>query len=570
LGKLFDETIKQPNLFQAWRRIRENGCSSSLEETRWAIEEFDRQVNRNIIRLQRRLRDRSFEFDPQYGVTKKKASGKRGIVMASVQNRVVERGLLDTLQSRSGFVKSVITMPTSVGGVPERSVPHGLKMIDEAIKNGCRHFVRSDISGFFDGIPRKSVLERIASDADDTRFIELLDRATTVTLANENLLGDDRKIFPTDKQGVAQGSPLSPLFGNILLYEFDKQFNKDGVMCVRFIDDFVLLSKDERRVVKAFAGAKAHLEELGLQCHDPFAEARNDKADHGKIDDGFVFLGYDIRPGLFQPSAKARAEMLKAVKDRIRVGKRSIGAIKREPHADNSQRYVQTMVGIDRALRGWGNAFAYSNASETIDQLDQKIEAELGRFRSWYADLIRHQDWKVRRRTGGVCVLTDIKPKSFADVPFRLEKGGRFVRSARTINISTDGSVHGAKRLGRDKGPGGWAFVIHESDEVGFGFEHDVTNNQMELRAVIEALKAAPKEKSICLRTDSQYVEKIANGKNATSSNGEMWREYQALVKDRRVKVTWVKGHDGDPHNERADELAKQQALAASQHKHVA
>lgn len=570
MGKLFDETTTQPNLFQAWRRIRENGYSSSREETRWAAEEFDRHANRNIARLQRSLRDSLFEFDPQYGVTKKKASGKRGIVMASVRNRIVERALLDTLQSRSAFVKSVITMPTSVGGVPERSVPHGLKMIDEAIKDGIRYFIRSDISGFFDGISRQSVLGQISAETDDRRFIDLLDRATTVTLANEKQLGDERKVFPTDEMGVAQGSPLSPLFGNILLYDFDNQFNKQGVICVRFIDDFVLLSKDKRRVTKAFESAKTHLTNLGLKCHDPAEGMAKDKADHGKIENGFVFLGYDIRPGLFQPSAKARAEILKAVKDRIRVGKRSIVAIKREPHADNSQRYVQTMVGIDRALRGWGNAFAYSNASETIDQLDRKIESELGSFRNWFADLTRGQDWKVRRRTGGVCVLTDIETKTFSDVPFRIEKGKRFVKSARTCTISTDGSVHGAKRLGRDKGPGGWAFVMHESETEGSGFELDVTNNQMELRAVIEALKAAPKDKSICIRTDSQYVEQIASRKNVTKSNGEMWLEYQSLVKGRQVKVVWVKAHDGDPHNERADEIAKQRALEASQQKRVA
>ncbi|MGH1349563.1 MAG: RNase H family protein [Methyloligellaceae bacterium] len=573
MGKLFDETKKQHNLFQAWRRIRENGYASKLEETRWATEQFDHQATRNIIRIQKRLRDGSFEFDPQYGVTKKKSSGsKRGIVMASVQNRIVERAVLDTLQDRSSFVKSVNTMPTSVGGVPERSVPHGLKMIDEAIKDGCRYFVRSDISGFFDGISRKSVIDKLASGIDDERFIELLSKATTVTLVNEKNLGDDRKVFPTDEQGVAQGSPLSPLFGNVLLYDFDVQFNQHGVICIRFIDDFVLLSKDERRVIKAFASAKTHLEKLGLKCHDPFAKSIKDKADFGEIKDGFVFLGYDIRPGLFQPSAKARAELLKSVRNRIKVGKRSIVDIIRQPHADNSQRYVQTMVGIDRILRGWGNAFAYNNAPETLEQLDMKIEGELGRFRSWYSDFIRNHDWKARRRTGGVCVLTDIKQKSFSDVPVRLKKGSRFVKSARTITISTDGAVQGHnKKQGRDKGPGGWAYVMHEDDSVGAGFALEVTNNQMELLAVIEALKAAPIDKSVCIRTDSQYVYKIANGENVAKSNGEMWREYQSLVqKQRSVKVVWIKGHNGDPYNERADLIAKEQALEASKQKSAA
>ena len=567
MGKLFDETTKQHHLFQAWRRIRENGYASSLEETRWAVEQFDRQADRNIKRIQKRLRDGSFEFEAQVGVAKKKSSGngKRGIVMASIHNRVVERALLDALQLHSPFVKVVIARETSVGGVPERSVPHGLKIINDAMRSGHQHFVRSDISGFFDGIPRKAVLDRIAADVADERFSALLDKATTVVLANEKALGEDRKIFPTDDEGVAQGSPLSPLFGNVLLYDFDVQFNKDGVICVRFIDDFVLLSKEERRATKAFQSAKAHLEKLALKCHDPFTNASKEKAQRGKVEEGFVFLGYDVRPGLLQPAARARNDLLKSVKDRIKIGKRNISEVRREPSADNTQRYTQTLVGIDRALRGWGNAFAYGNAPATLDDLDMKVEEELGKFRSWYSDFVRTYDWKTRRRTGGVCLLTDIKPKDLSDVPFKLEIGGRFVKSSKAITISTDGSVGGSRRNAKDKGPGGWSYVVHETNEEGSGSDQNVTNNQMELRAVIEAVRAAPKEKSICIRTDSQYVQQIANGTNLAKSNAEMWREYESLAKGRKIKIVWVKGHAGDVHNERADALAKQKSLEASQ-----
>lgn len=487
--------------------------------------------------------------------------------MASVHNRIVERALLDVLQSKSTFVRNVVTVQTSVGGVPDRSVPHGIKLIDEAFKSGCRYFVRSDISGFFDSIARKSVLERIGAEINDEKFMDLLERATTVTLANEHALGEDKSIFPTDELGVAQGSPLSPLFGNILLYEFDQKFNGDGVVCVRFIDDFILISKDERRAIRAFESAKRYLCDIGLVCHDPFVTENKKKAEKGRVEDGFVFLGYDIRPGLFQPSEVARKEVLKSVKERIAIGKKEIVSVMRTPHSDNSPRYSQTMVGIDRAIRGWGNAFAYGNAPETIEQLDLRIDEELASFRNWYADIVRQGDWKLRRRTGGVCLLSDIEPKSLEDVPFKIEQGGRFVQSKLTLTISTDGSVAGSRRHGRDKGPGGWAFLIHENEQKGSGFEFDVTNNQMELRAVIEAIKATPVGKSIRIRTDSQYVQKIASGETNAKSNTEMWREYQSLANGRKIKVVWVKGHAGDAHNERVDRLAKLRSEDASRFK---
>ena len=229
VGKYFNRATELNSLRNAWQRIRANGSVSKSHETRTAVEAFAGKAERNLGKIQRLLRDKKFEFEPQYGILKKKSSGgKRGIVLASVQNRVVERALLDCLQSYSSFVKSVITQPTSVGGVPNRSVPHGLKLVKDAFEAGKRYSGRSDISGFFDHIPKATVIERIAGDIDDPRFIETLTAATTVVLKNEEALGDDRSVFPTDEEGVAQGSPLSPLFGNILLYDFDREFNSRG------------------------------------------------------------------------------------------------------------------------------------------------------------------------------------------------------------------------------------------------------------------------------------------------------------------------------------------------------
>ena len=249
MGRLFDQCTKQDALHKAWRRIRSNGLRSKADETRQAIEDFERTTNRNISRIQSRLRSGEFKFDPQKGVLKTKSSGgKRGIVMASVHNRVVERALLDVLQDKVEIARQAGKQPSSFGGVPHRSVPHALKFLYDAFETGHTYYIRSDISGFFDRITRKSVLGRIKQDTDDTRLLALLEEATTVTLGNGEVLGEDRRVFPTDEQGVAQGSPLSPLFGNILLQPFDERFNERGVLCARFIDDFVLLGTTQTKV----------------------------------------------------------------------------------------------------------------------------------------------------------------------------------------------------------------------------------------------------------------------------------------------------------------------------------
>jgi RNA-directed DNA polymerase len=567
MGRLFDSATKQSSLKLAWQRIRANGSVSSAAETRVAVEMFDRDESRNIYNIQRRLHADSFEFEPQKGVLKnKKSGGKRGIVMASVHNRIVERAWLDCLQSKSRFVQQVINLRTSVGGVPNRSVPHGLRLIRDAFLEGKVHYVRSDISGFFDHVPRSLVLAKIAHGIDDARFLRTLDAATTVVLANEIALGEERRVFPTNEEGVAQGSPLSPLFGNILLYDFDLRFNDRGIICIRFIDDFVLLGDIGRNVSKAFQNAKEMLKSLGLSCHDPFSGKTNsDKAAYGRVDDGFVFLGYDIRPGLFQPSRQAREKLEKVVDGHLYRGKQAILEVKRAGNSfESRQRYAQTLTLIDKVMRGWGDAFAYGNAPSTMENLDRKIDVQLNKFRNWFAEQLRDADWKTKRRLGGVCMLSDGELKNLDDVPFILENGKRFVRSANTVTISTDGSLAGSvQKKGKDKGPGGWAFVNHETNETRAGRVKSATNNQMELRAVIEAIRFVESKRSIFIRTDSQYVHDAIERKTTIKSNSELWKEYQEVSKSRSIKVKWVKGHAGDPHNELADKLAAEQANLA-------
>ena len=567
MGTFFTEATQQGTLASAWRHVRARGLSSNLKQTRDAIELFDRDANTQIRRIQRRLRSNEFEFDPQQGVLKKKESGGfRGIVMASVHNRIVERAILETLQKKSEFVREVLSNPFSVGGVPERSVPHGLFEIRNAFESGAQYFARSDISGFFDNIPREEVITKLASKIPDQRFIELLNKATKVCLANETELGDNRKTFPTDEIGVAQGSPLSPLIGNILLHEFDLEFNDRGLRCVRFVDDFVLLGKTQTAVIKGFKKAAQCLSALGLKCHDPFALNANIlKSEQGPIDQGFVFLGYDIRPGQIMPSAAARKSILEKIGDRIGEGRLAIKDVhNRQSSFIAKNRYVQTLDQIDRILRGWGDAFAYGNAPNVIDDLDEKIEGKLKEFRDWYRTYSAAMNWRERRRTGGVCLLADIEAKRLDELPFRISNKRRFSKISEMQTVSTDGSVIASgRRRNRDKGPGGWAYINHETGTSSGGFATETTNNRMELLAVIEAIKSLDPKKPICIRTDSQYVDQVASGSKAVRKNHDLWSEYRELAQERRIKIVWVKGHSGDPYNEKADKLAFEQAKLA-------
>lgn len=136
------------------------------------------------------------------------------------------------------------------------------------------------------------------------------------------------------------------------------------------------------------------------------------------------------------------------------------------------------------------------------------------------------------------------------------------------IQIHTDGSCLG------NPGAGGWAAVIvdeHNQREEIFGGAEHTTNNRMELTAAIRALEKISAGERVELFTDSSYLKNAftngwlvkwkSNGwKTATKNpvlNQDLWLELDKLIATRAVKFNWVKGHAGNPLNERCDVLAR-------------
>jgi ribonuclease HI len=135
------------------------------------------------------------------------------------------------------------------------------------------------------------------------------------------------------------------------------------------------------------------------------------------------------------------------------------------------------------------------------------------------------------------------------------------------VVIYTDGACKG------NPGPGGWGAWLKSgaTEKDLFGGELNTTNNRMELTAVIEGLAALKRPCKVLLYLDSQYVRKgitewirgwKAKGWLTASKqpvkNVELWQRLDKLVSEggHQIEWRWVKGHSGDPGNERADMLA--------------
>ena len=134
------------------------------------------------------------------------------------------------------------------------------------------------------------------------------------------------------------------------------------------------------------------------------------------------------------------------------------------------------------------------------------------------------------------------------------------------VSIFTDGACSG------NPGPGGWGAILKygsREKEIS-GYEAETTNNRMELKAVIEAVKLLKEKCELTIYSDSSYVCKAFNEgwldswilkgwKKADKSpvlNVDLWNDLLSVLEGHKYTFVWVKGHDGHPENERCDTLA--------------
>ncbi|WP_206886289.1 ribonuclease HI [Alicyclobacillus mali (ex Roth et al. 2021)] len=139
--------------------------------------------------------------------------------------------------------------------------------------------------------------------------------------------------------------------------------------------------------------------------------------------------------------------------------------------------------------------------------------------------------------------------------------------SDETVILYTDGACSG------NPGPGGWAAILQWKGHVKelSGGEPETTNQRMELKAVIEGLKALKRPCDVIVHSDSAYVVNCfkqgwyvnwrrngwMNSKGEPVQNRDLWEELLDAINGHQVRFEKVKGHAGVKWNERCDELAR-------------
>jgi RNA-directed DNA polymerase len=415
-SKLALQVRRRKIIDDAWVAIKRNARTSKSQDTRDEIAAFEANLTTNLRRIIRELQQNKFVFPPARGIKipkdKSDRASFRPLVVAKVESRIVQRAIHDVLVSVPAIQKFAHT-PYSFGGIKKKkdddlaAVPAAIKAILCAIGEGSRFVVRSDISKFFTCIPKSQVTEIVANAVNDAEFVNLFTRAIAVELENMVQLREHANAFPIEDIGVAQGNSLSPLLGNLFLYDFDIELNKrSDVRCIRYIDDFIILAPTKELAQNTFAKAKHILGELGLKLSGV-------KTRPASVEHGFEFLGIDLSNGFIRPSRKSQERMLASVDSTLIKSRMSFREFTKTGAIENVQSLLGALRKVAGIMQGWGKHYRFCNDTKCFERLDQQVEAMLKAYFAVYREEREKADGPSRWRLLGIEALAQIKREPF-------------------------------------------------------------------------------------------------------------------------------------------------------------
>ena len=409
-SKLLQAVWSIRSLERAWRVIQANAQSSKSLEVRREVDEFRENAASNVRSISSRLSARTFKFQPAKGIPipKKDAQGNnipgkfRPIVLANIESRIVQRSILEALMGVPELAKYVHT-PYSFGGIRKKSkedasaVPAAISAVLEAIGNGANFLMSADIEKFFTRIPKSKVVSVIASAVNDATFVKLLEDAIAVELSNMALLQEKAEAFPLYDVGVAQGNSLSPLLGNILLFEFDQRMNEGDCRCVRYIDDIVILAPSKKA-----AKAKMKLARKLLASFDMSFGAAKTQLEPKSITERFEFLGIELNNGMIRPSEKARDKLLASLNKNFAESQKGFRGHASGKSLKKEQSLLSTLRRIDGIMLGWGKHYRFCNDKVLLNNLDDRVTELIRGYIAEYAHARRKSQAGSHRALLGI------------------------------------------------------------------------------------------------------------------------------------------------------------------------
>lgn len=254
-------------LTRAFARIAAKNRHTASGGDRIGVPAFERHAATYLAQLAQDLAFKTYRPGPVRQVhIPKRSGGVRRLSIPCLRDRIVQTSAHLVLAPYLDREMEDASFAYRTG----RSVQQAVARVSAYRAEGFTWVVDGDIDDFFDNVPHHLLLQRVARSIRDTDICKLI----ALWLVPRNNVA----------QGIAQGSPISPLLASLYLDDVDEAVRGKGVRFVRFADDFLILCKTQERAADALANVATLLKGLGLNLNPQ-------KTRIVRFEDGFKFLG---------------------------------------------------------------------------------------------------------------------------------------------------------------------------------------------------------------------------------------------------------------------------------------
>lgn len=359
--ELLEAILDRQNMNKAYKRVKANKGAPGIDGM--TIEEALPYLRKQKDELIGRILRGKYTPSPVKRVEIPKPDGGiRKLGIPTVIDRIIQQAISQKLMP----IYEPLFSDGSYGYRPGRSAKDAINRVQEYAEEGYRYAVSLDLSQYFDTLNHERLLNLLRKEIKDERVIQIIKRYLRSGVMEHGV------VMETEK-GSPQGGNLSPLLANIYLDEFDKEFEKRGVPCVRYADDIVLLARSERAAKRLLETSTKYLEqELKLTVNREKSKVTSVFAIRN-----FKFLGFALGRngnGIYIRVHPKSWEKMKA-------------RLKRLSSRRNVQSVIPALYKIKEYMRGWLNYYGIAAMKNNIEELN-----------GWLYHRIRMCIWKMWKR----------------------------------------------------------------------------------------------------------------------------------------------------------------------------
>lgn len=342
--KLLEAILYKDNLNRAYKRVKANKGAAgndgmTVEE---ALPYFKEQGQELINRI---IRGKYTPSPVRRVEIPKPDGGVRKLGIPTVIDRTIQQAITQQLI----LIYEPLFAENSYGYRPNRSAKDAIIKVKEYAEHGYTFAVVLDLSQYFDTLNHEVLIKLLRRDIKDERVVQLIKRYLKSGVMENGVVMET-------EEGSPQGGNLSPLLANIYLNEFDQEFIKRGVPCIRYADDIVLLTKSKRASERLLESSTRYLEEkLKLTVNREKSRTVSVFAIRN-----FKFLGFAMGRNGRGIYVRVHPKSWKKFKSRLKdlSSRRSVQSIK--PSLEKIKVYA----------RGWLNYYGIASMKKNIEDMN--------------------------------------------------------------------------------------------------------------------------------------------------------------------------------------------------------